>query len=558
MKRKNIWTIVFLLTVCSNFCMAQANEKNIIERAMIDELTRSMDSLLYDKYQKPFYIAYTIVDTKTLAISASLGALTTSSESVGRSKFVRVMVGGYDFNDESFDAENNQNSNFAVNDIQIPIEDDYAGIRRALWTSTDVVYKSASKLYEDNLYHLKEQKELKEEVNYRTFIKTPPTIRVANSKTYNYDKEKLESYMKKVSNLFKNRPDITSSMAAIAYIQGDIYFVNSEGSRIKKPINLSAMYINANAMSEDNKPMYDQLAHFSKNIDELPKFIEIEKEVKTMLSGFDENKVSNAFDDSYEGPVLFLGDAVPSLLANLVLVNNGLVSSKVINSGGYSYANNRSMEIGKKVMSKQLNVVSLPKMKTYEGVELLGAYDVDAEGVEPSDSLVLIENGILKAKMNDRTVLDSIQTANGHRRFSQRIGAGVLSIYSNDLGINEMKMKAELINQAKEEDLDYAIIVRKMGNNAYQPINVYKVSLEDGTEELLTSAMLKSISIKSLNKLVAVGDKTIAHNLPSAGFVEMSSLIVPNSILLRDVEIEKGFNNYKGQKYVVQNPVGLK
>jgi predicted Zn-dependent protease len=550
------WTILLLLTSLASVSNAQNEEASILEKAMMDELHRNMDSLRLDGYEQPFFISYTVVEATNTMVAASLGALSISNQSKLRNKFVRVMVGDYDFNDESFDLRDNNNTTFTSNDIRLPIDDDYAGIRRAFWISTDAVYKSASKLLEDNKYSLKEQTERKEEVKFRKFIKTTPVDLREQHSPENVNRDSIEQYVRSISSLFKDTPEVSSSRAIVAHIQGDVYLYNSEGSKIKLPLNLVAMYVSANAISDDNKPMYDQLTFFSRNLSTMPALGHVKEQVMEIINGFEINNTHVPFDDSYEGPVLFMGEAVSSLLSNVIGTNRALIASKSLNENGYdSYRGSSSgVQLGKKVIAKNLNLVSIPKLKQYGDTDLLGSYQVDAEGVVPGDSLVLIQRGMLQAQMNDRTVVDSTQTANGHRRFSQQVGPGVLSLYA-EATQKEEELKEMLIEKAKEEDLDYAIIVRKMGMNTYQPFNVFKVSLEDGSEELLTNATLRSVTLKSLNKVIGVGNRNTAHNFVTNGYAEMYSLIAPNALLIEDVEVESGMTNYKGQELLVDNPV---
>ena len=68
-------------------------------------------------------------------------------------------------------------------------------------------------------------------------------------------------------------------------------------------------------------------------------------------------------------------------------------------------------------------------LKTYQGSELIGNFDSDAEGVVPKDTLVLVENGILKSLYNGRTPTRNIKGSNGHWRYKFRGG-----ILTSDLG----------------------------------------------------------------------------------------------------------------------------
>ena len=554
---KRLSVLVVLAFLCAN-SFGQVKSNAMIRRAMNDELKRSMDSLLLEGYEKPFFIAYTITDTKTLSIGATLGSLTHSNEFVNRGKYTRVMVGDYDFNDESYDPRGTGNSTFPSNDIAVPIDDDYLGIRRSLWSSTDAIYKSAGKIYKDNMFYAEQKKKEGNEVQHRSFAKVTPVQMEIEGIEEDYDKVELEEFVKKVSLLFNNLSEIEMSRVVLSCHYGSAYIVNSEGVHIKTPINLASLYVLA-SYTNDSKSMYDQILHFERTTKNLPSYDQIKGEIDIMLENFENRAVAEDFDDSYDGPVLFVGDAVPYLFERTLFHTNSLIAnhSVELDAGNRYNDMDRGAKIGKRIISNKISVVSIPTLRKFSNTELLGSYQVDFEGVIPDDELLLIENGVLKATMNDRTIVDSTQTANGHRRLSQDIGPGVLSVISQN-GEEISSLKAKLIKEAKDEGLEYAVIVRQMENSNFGEVDVYRVSLESGEETLMKSALLRSLSTKSLNKVIGLSSERNAYNLPTQGSSELCSYIVPTAILIEDIEIEKSYSNYKSENTIVSNPVGSK
>jgi hypothetical protein len=81
----------------------------------------------------PFFISYSCDLSEATAISASLGSIYYSSSYPYGATGVRVMVGNYDFNDESFNATNNDYSYNCYNQPQVPIKEDYWGLRIIFW-----------------------------------------------------------------------------------------------------------------------------------------------------------------------------------------------------------------------------------------------------------------------------------------------------------------------------------------------------------------------------------------------------------------------------------------
>src|SRR5262245_2542214 len=132
--------ITFCAVLLSSCALAQETQ-SVVQRAMRDELDRGMKELKAEGFDKPFFINYTILDQKVTQIAASFGALVRSVETRSRqATSVRLLVGDYEFNDESLNSEMGGQQD---NNLPLPIEDDYIGIRRSLWISTDNVYRGA-------------------------------------------------------------------------------------------------------------------------------------------------------------------------------------------------------------------------------------------------------------------------------------------------------------------------------------------------------------------------------------------------------------------------------
>ena len=104
------------------------------------------------------------------------------------------------------------------------------------------------------------------------------------------------------------------------------------------------------------------------------------------------------------------------------------------------------------------------------------------------------------------------------------------------------------------------------------PVNVYKVAVTDGKEELLRSYSVKPIQATALRKIAGMSDKNMVYNYLftannsqpiTASFMYASlmgvpngapvSFIIPDAMLIKEIEIEKGessdasYDETKGQ-----------
>jgi hypothetical protein len=526
--------------------------RSVLEQAMEDELKRSMEELAYEDYEKPFFISYKLNDTRRTTISASLGALVESSDIPIRTKSVRVLIGDYAFNDESLDIPS-ATPESPYYDISMPIEDDYYGIRRSLWISTDNVYKSATKLYRESQQYVKQQSLPLEKLPHRIFAKAPVVQLDIPARANSLDKEALELLVRELSARFTKEKEIENSIVNLSSWSNTTYFMNSEGTRVKSPSSGVTLFMVAEMKTREGESLYEQAVHHALSPSELPDKATLTKAVDEMLLRLKEQQQAKVFEDSYSGPVLFMGEAVGSVFAATLFGQESLIASNDISTRNGNRYGRTSLDdkIGTKLMATELSIKSVPKLQSFQGVPLLGSYAVDGEGVVPADELTLVENGFLKTLLNSRTGTSESHIPNGHSSDYQMVTPGVIQVSASNTTTLEV-LKHKLIAQAKAEGLPFALLVRNVSMGNYGGINVYKVSLEDGSEELLRLGRINQLSMKSLKSVMGVSNTSIAYNAPSRG---MASFIVPDGLLLEDIEVLGNKRPYLDDQVLVENPL---
>jgi hypothetical protein len=561
--------------------------ENIIMKAMRDELKRSMRELEYEEYKKPFFISYAIADAHTMVINATLGSLIKSDISHIRDWYIRVMIGDYKMTDENFEDIGTGSPDYTQY-LKLPLDDDYYGIRRCLWEATDKVYKSASQTYKNKINALADKDIDPENLPLADFSYAPVVSVNIAGQEFDFNKSKYEDIARDLSSLFDNYPEIIYSEVTLAIFYADIYFINSEGTEVKMPLELSSIAVNAQAFADDGEILSNQLLYYFRNPDEYPDPDVLNEDVTGMVDNLIALKQAETYNDNYSGPVLITDQAVAQLMAfNLFSGTNSLIAYReplYANPQMSVYYGQRSFstesKIDKRIISKYLSVSARHGLENYNGIDLIGNFSVDGEGVIPPDSLVLIENGILKTLLNDRTPTKKIDKSNGHNRFAimgagftKQLGPGVIFISGSE-GKSRDDMKNELIERAKEEGLDYAIMIKPIASETnYRPVNVYKVSIKDGSEKLIRSVNLNNLIDNSLKDVLCVSAGNIVYNAMfpeamSGGMFESfmsgtdiinglpSSFIVPDAILIEEIEIEGISQPLSGNLPIVDNPVG--
>jgi hypothetical protein len=252
----------------------------------------------------------------------------------------------------------------------------------------------------------------------------------------------------------------------------------------------------------------------------------------------------------------------------------------------------------KKIISRDLTIKSNPGMSSYNNIKLIGKYQVDAEGVKPPDELVLVENGVLRNFINGKTPTLKSAGSNGHCRtalenggVTSLVGPGVITVTSvNTMSKEDLKKK--LLSAAKEEDLEYAYIIRKIEdpNTQIDPgdesmsyygggsdgkkstsklLYVYRISVKDGSEELVRTVKIDGFSIKSFKRILGSANSQFVYNAVIKGSNSyfsswnwglngiLASFIIPDGILFEELDLQKDKKSVLSKPPLVSNPVGV-
>ena len=549
-KRRTI-TLGFAVILCLT---VSAQEKNTIEKAMKDELDRSMSELRNDQYGAPFFIRYRINDLQSIQASASLGALHRSDSVEVRTKDIRVMVGDYEFNDESLnpsDMTGETSASIGYNDYTIPLGDDYYGIRRSLWITTDAIYKMAGSIYKSHVTRLEKDGKSLDEVDHNRFAKVPIVTYTEPLAKQRFTKRELEDYARKASAFFTKYDNLLASVVDASSSVNTEYFINSEGSSYRTSRLTSQIKFTVTTM-EDGNLNYETHVHKIEQEDTLPSIEETEKMIKSLMGRLERKDKSSLFKDNYYGPVLFVGETVSSLFESLLL--DQLVASTNLSYEGDYYGgyndNSYSLDerIDERVIDKKLSVTLLPTLTEWNGEPVENGFQIDSEGVKPSDTLVLIDKGILKNLRTTRTLSDKNLKANGTGDHP-----GVVHIASSETSHNSEVLKQQLIGLAKEYDQKNAVIVK--GGSPYgglYDLTILKVNVETGEEELFTGANISSLGINNLKRIIGISSNLTLSNKGAVSY------IAPDALLLEQIEVRGGYNQSINVKDpLVENPLSL-
>ncbi len=574
-------------------------------KAMEDEMKRSLE-LRLDSFESPYYISYLVTDAKTMTVSSSLGGVIKSKETPYRSQSTTVLVGNNTLNNLNYSSDESDIFFDDNNNSYFSIEDDYNSIRESLWSSTDDQYKKAVQTLESKKTAIKQQNLPEEEKNLPDFSSVPILTKIIESQKEDLNITNIEELVKELSLVFEDYPHFINSMATIDVFQADALYLNSEGIKYKQPVSLVKLNVTASVRADDGEILEDNISVYTKKINQLPDKETLKKQVHQMATMLDALTKAPIMNEIYKGPVMFDSDAVGYIVSQSFFNNSaGLISKrKKIESVSSSFdifallggenpkENKYEMQIGKQIIDKNISLTAINNTKSFENQPLIGAYEIDAEGVMVADRLPLIENGTLKTLLKDRIPTQKISHSNAHKRFS------IQSSYLNPSlapGVVEMtgkkttdmkKMKKQLIAAAKKKGFEYAYVVQKIGNitlmlddlvssmsritssfNSVKPVYIYRISVKDGSETLMRMATMSSVSLESFKEVVSIANQQQVCNIlssSSGGFLGAMfsdnngtpcSLILPKAIILNNIEIKKDQGTVFQKTPVSPNPL---
>jgi hypothetical protein len=558
---------------------ASAVKNDVQLRAMSDELARTK-TLQLNNLDKPYFVQYTIGDGDDVVITASLGGILVSVGGHARSPRVEVRVGSYQFD--------NTNSIYSGGSRfgSLPIDDDYGVLRSDFWLTSDSMYKAATDQITRKRNALREIAEADQTPDLAV---AKPLIEVEAPAHLTLDRRKWEEILRRVSARFVAAPSVSQSSVRFRALSSTYRLVNSEGTIIRIPQELTDVTIRGEALAPDGTKVWNYQAAVGLTVDNLPDAQALEKMAERVAADL-ESLVKAPIAEDYSGPVLFEQEASAQMLASTLADAVRLQRKPVAPPGsnaGQVLESVWSSKMGSKVLPEWLSVIDDPSKEEFHGSALAGAYKVDDEGVA-AERVVLVEKGVLKAFLASREPVKTITVSNGHGRLPGAWGTemavpGNLFIEASET-TKESEMKAKLLEKAKAAGLKYGILIRRldfpssangeelqsMGRQLQKggysrtlnsPLLAYRVYL-DGREELVRGLRFKDFSAKDLRDIALASDQPYVFNYVNngSGFnhtdaapsVTTTAVIAP-SLLLDSVDLARA-ENEPGKLPIVAAP----
>ena len=513
-----------------------------VMRAMQDELARSMRKLQLENLDKPYFVAYRVVELRYCGAAASFGALTQSAscevldQPRNRGLSVEVRVGDYNRDNSNFFAPMTTAGVVRLGPagVLMPVDDNYDEIRRQLWLATDSAYKTSLDTYAKKKAALEHRTR---QENVPDFSHEPVIQNEETEPHADWNPRDMESMVKALSVLFRESPGIDNSQVRFTGQKWVVRYVNSEGTTYRRQKSFVTLQVSADTQAADGMPMADDEAMYARSRPGLPVRDEMVKRVRALAARLTAMRKA-ALVDRYSGPVLFEGEAASELFLQTVGAaltgNPRTVVDDVRFEGMFSANAGLNDKIGSRILPDFVSFKDAPSAREFHDQPLFGNYQVDDDGVKAGET-ELVDKGILKALLHTRGLIpNTTHSTASHRGF----GASPSNLlFTVDKPMTSDQPKAELIRIVQQRNKDYGIVVRRIANlqlaasllrnrmimagsgNApgtlrVQPLlEAYKV-FPDGHEEPVRNLEVSGLTLADFRNILAFSEPSTVYTAP--------------------------------------------
>jgi predicted Zn-dependent protease len=507
------------------------------------ELDRNYKVMKEKADPAPYFMAYSVTDTESWAVSATSGALQSSTRGRSRILDVTVRVGSPQF--DNYHVIRGERYRFTTGAL-VPVEDSAPAIRRRLWLETDRTYRAAAQRF----VNLKTRRDLTvapEDASHDFSVEKPETSLGQLPKLSGVP----EDWEDKARRWSRQLGEVSGVLAASVVVMSQAeakHLVSTEGSRIRHGRGFVRIVITARGKSEDGMDLATTDSFEATTAKGLPDDEAVEQAVRRV--GEDLKALLNApVVDPFVGPAILSGKAA-GVFFHEIFGHRIEGHRQKDDEEGQTF----TKSIGQPVLPSFLTVLSDPTRSKAAGIDLNGTYVFDDEGVR-ARPVTLVDSGILKTFLMSRTPVKGFAASNGHGR--RQSGAEVVSRQSNLIvesakPVPDKELRELLITEIKRQNKPYGLMFRditggftttqRRGVQAFKviPLVVFRVYADGRPDELVRGVDIVGTPLASFSRIVATSDKPEVFN----GYCGAESGSVPVSavapaLLVSEIEISK-------------------
>lgn len=413
---------------------------------------------------------------------------------------------------------------------------DANAVRRAIWNTTDNSYKDALNIYAQKQNYYTQHPLPLEYANTNDLI-LPAATSAHESITadiQDIDMKQLGSLVVELSSVFKNYPHLYDTSVSFDVAQMNTLRITNTGLEVNDSQQVLTMTVDATTQNEDGTPWNDKMVLSYPLPDFLKNKGSLVDRINTFASNLMALRDAPVLDEEYNGPVMF--EEMASVYSLTDPVISAVCASHALQPADDDYGK----KIGQEIIDKRISAVNYSDRRDYNGVPLMGAYSVDADGIVPEKELLLVENGVLRKQLNNLRPTPFAKNSTGSCRFpvnpgvpSPEISFGSLHIKAVNTTADE-KMEKTLLKAAKKAGLKNAYIVSLPEGCSL--MRLYRIDTKTGQRTLMRTDNMVESKQAQLKALVAVSAKEKVVNMANS---TQNSVIAPRAFIVAESKIAK-------------------
>ncbi len=519
--------------------------EDAVETALVEELNRAMKELAGEELP-PYFISYQVIETKTVDLAASFGALKTELVDKRRVLDIDLRVGDYDFDNTHIIRGQSFSFGSPRSTVELPIDDDPEALRRAIWLATDKAYKSATERYEKVVAN--KAVKVEEEDDSPDLSKETPEKFVGPERTYDIDVEEWKSKLKNLSGIFSEREFIYYGSANLDAEIVKKTIVTTEGSRLSFYEPRVKVFLSAKTKADDGMtlPLYESF--FAFDPDDLPTEPQMASAAKDIVAKLEALREAPLME-TYTGPAILSGEAAGVFFHEIF--GHRVEGHRLKDPND---AQTFKDKVGEEVIAAILSVYFDPTKKELAGTKLAGYYEFDDEGVK-AQKVTAVEDGKFQKFLMSRSPIEDFPHSNGHGR--KQAGYKAVSRQSNLIveavdPVSDEELRKALIEECEKQGKEYGLYFEKVQGgftftgrsipNSFNvnPLLVYKIYVDGRPDEIVRGVDLIGTPLTTFSNIVAASDDYGVFNGTcgaESGGVPVSAC--SPSLLSTKIEIQK-------------------
>ena len=513
--------------------------------AVQQELDREM--AVIGKSDPPaYFLSYTVTDSQRSEVTGSNGALLSSQEQRSRWLEGQVRVGSYQL--DNTHRVGNDGPGFPGSFGEpVPVDDDPAVLKRAMWRETESQYRAAAEAF----IKVKTGKDVQVqtlEQGAPDFSQEKPQVFSGARASYTLDRHPWEDKVRLYTHSFRSSALILNSIVTFSAQAQNQYHVTTEGTKlqfgqVRYRLELFIQGKASDGMDLERYYNFDWTDPASAPDDKtvLAQCGVLQKELEALTKA--------PLADPYAGPAMLTGRAAAVFFHEVFGHRDEGFRQKDINEG-QTFAD----KVGQLLLPNFISIVDDPTTAKLGSTVLLGNYPFDDEGIA-AQKVTLVDHGVLKNFEMSRQPLNGFPQSNGHGR--RQVGLPPESrqgnlIVESSYKVTNARLRQMLIDEIKHQNKPYGLFFDDISGGFtftgraqpqafhVEPLVVYRVYADGRPDELVRGVSIVGTPLVSLQKIMATGDTTEVFNGycgAESGSVPVAAAAPP--LLVSEMEVEK-------------------